>query len=170
MQHLALTDDESLYNTDAKMYPPLRSQDHVEAVISAIKAGMIDALTTDHAPHIEPDKLLPFEHAAMGSVGLETSFAIMYTYLVKPGHITLSQGIALMTHQPAEIIRSDRGTLSVGAPADIVLFDLEKKWTVDPATLESKGKNCVFKHKQLQARAVTVIVGGEVKMKDREIL
>lgn len=171
VQHFALTDVECLdYNTDAKMYPPLRSQDHVDAIVTAIKDGTIDALTTDHAPHIEPDKLLPFEHAAMGSVGLETSFAVMNTYLVKPGHISLSDGIALMTHKPAEILRSDRGTLSVGAVADISIIDIEAKWTVDPTTFESKGKNCVFKNKSLTGKVQHVIVAGDVKMRDESIL
>lgn len=171
VQHFALTDEECRgYNTDAKMYPPLRSQEHIEAVIAAIKDGTVDALTTDHAPHIEPDKLLPFEHAAMGSVGLETSFAAMLTYLVIPGHVTLSEGIALMTHRPATIIRSDRGTLTVGLPADISIFDISKTWTVDPRRLQSKGKNCVFKDKTLTGKAIYAIVGGVVKMKDEVIL
>ena len=171
VQHFALSDEECLgYNTDAKMYPPLRSKEHIEVVIEAIKDGTIDALTTDHAPHIEPDKLLPFADAAMGSIGLETSFAAMYTYLVAPGHVTLSEGIALMTHKPAAIVRSDRGTLSVDAPADIALFDTSMQWTVDPSQLQSKGKNCVFKHKTLTGKAKHVIVGGEVKMQDEKIL
>jgi len=171
VQHFALTDEECVgYNTDAKMYPPLRSQEHLDAIITAIKEGTIEALTTDHAPHIEPDKLLPFEYAAMGSVGLETSFAVMYTYLVKSGHISLADGIALMTHKPAGIIRSDRGTLSEGAPADISLFDTTEEWTVDPTTFESKGKNCVFNGKQLTGKAKYVMVGGQIKMKDGDIL
>ena len=171
VQHFALSDEECIgYNTDAKMYPPLRSREHIEAVIAAIKDGTVDALTTDHAPHIEPDKLLPFADAAMGSVGLETSFAAMYTYLVAPGHITLSEGVALMSHKPAAIVRSDRGTLSVGAPADVALFDTDTKWTIDPTQLQSKGKNCVFKHKTLTGKAKHVIVGGEMKMQDEQIL
>ena len=171
VQHFALTDEACLgYNTNAKMYPPLRSQDHVEAIIEAIKDGTIDALTTDHAPHIEPDKLLPFVDAAMGSVGLETSFAVMHTYLVKPGHISLSEGIALMTHKPAAIIDSDRGSLSVGSPADISIFNTDKKWTVDRMQLQSKGKNCVFDKKELIGRAQHVIVDGEVKLHNGEVV
>ncbi len=170
VQHFALTDEECLgYNTDAKMYPPLRSEDHVAAIVEAIKNGTIDALTTDHAPHIEPDKLQPFVDAAMGSVGLETSFAVMNTYLVEAGHISLSEGIALMTHKPAEIIRVAKGTLSEGADADISIFDTKKEWTVDPSTFESKGKNCVFKGKTLKGKAIHAIVGGVVKMKDEVI-
>jgi dihydroorotase len=143
---------------------------HVEAIIEAIKDGTIDALTTDHAPHIEPEKLLPFVDAAMGSTGLETSFAVMYTYLVKPGHITLSEGLALMTHKPAEIIRMKKGSLEVGADADITLFDLSEDWIVDPKHMESKGKNCVFKNLTLSGRAKHVVVGGVLKMQDGEIL
>lgn len=171
VQHFALTDEECLsYNTDAKMYPPLRSKEHVAAIIEAIKDGTIDALTTDHAPHIEPEKLLPFIDAAMGSVGLETSFAVMYTYLVVPGHISLPAGIALMTHKPAAIIGAPKGSLAVGADADIAIFDIETAWQVDPKQFESKGKNCVFKGKTLTGKAKHVIVGGVVKMKNEVIL
>lgn len=171
VQHCSLTDEECLgYNTDAKMYPPLRSADHVAVIVEAIKDGVIDALTTDHAPHIEPDKLKPFADAAFGSVGLETFFAVGYTYLVKPGHISFSDLVALMTYKPAEIIRVEKGVLSVGADADISILDLQKEWTVDPSTFESKGKNCVFKNKELTGKAKHVIVGGAVKMKDEAIL
>jgi len=171
VQHFALTDEECFgYNTNAKMYPPLRSSEHVAAVIEAIQDGTIDALTTDHAPHIEPDKLKPFADAAFGSVGLETSFAVMYTYLVGPKHISLAEGIALMTHKPAAIVRRNKGTLSVGADADVSIFDLSKEWTVDPERFESKGKNSVFAGKTLRGKAVHTIVGGKPKMKDGEIL
>ncbi|MCA9361452.1 dihydroorotase [Candidatus Kaiserbacteria bacterium] len=171
VQHFSLTDEECLgYNTDAKMYPPLRSSDHVEEVVKAIKEGVIDALTTDHAPHIEPDKLLPFADAAMGSVGLETSFAVMNTYLVEAGHLTLEEGLSLMTNKPANIININKGHLGVGADADIAIFDLKRDWVVDPKVLESKGKNCVFKGKKLKGKAIHVIVGGEVKMQNEEIL
>ena len=171
VHHFSLTDEECLgYNTDAKMYPPLRSQDHVDAIVEAIKDGTIDAFTTDHAPHIESDKLLPFADAAFGSVGLETSFAVMNTYLVEKGHISLSEGIALMTHKPAEIIRVERGTLSVGVSADISIFDTKKEWTVDVSKFESKGKNCVFKGKKLKGKAVHAIVNGKIKMQDEVIL
>lgn len=167
VQHFALTDAECRgYNTNAKMYPPLRSEDHVAAIVAAIQDGTIDALTTDHAPHIEPDKLLPFQHAAMGSVGIETSFAVAYTYLVEAGHVSFSEVIALMTHKPAAIVRSDRGTLSVGAPADIAVFDTKKRWTVDPTTFASKGKNCVFTDKELVGQATHVITAGQVRLRD----
>ena len=171
IQHAVLTDAMCLgYDTDAKMYPPLRSKEHVDAIVAAIKDGTVDAITTDHAPHIEPEKLLPFVDALMGSTGLETSFAVMYTYLVLPGHISLAQGVALMTHKPAAIIRLEKGSLEVGAPADIAIFDLTREWVVEPKKMESKGKNCVFKNLKLTGKAVHVIVGGVVKMQDELIL
>lgn len=164
VQHFALTDEECRgYNTNAKMYPPLRSQDHVDAIIEGIKDGTIDCLTTDHAPHIEPDKIKPFQDAARGTVGLETAFAVMYTYLVKPGHVSLSDALALMTHKPAAIIRQQKGTLEIGADADVAIFDTKEEWTVDPAQFFSKGKNSVFAGKKLTGKPVYTIVGGRLK-------
>jgi dihydroorotase len=91
VQHFSLTDEECMgYNTNAKMYPPLRSQEHIDAVIAGIKDGTIDAFTTDHAPHIEPDKIKTFQDAAFGFVGIETSFAVMHTYLVKTKKVPLA--------------------------------------------------------------------------------
>lgn len=163
VQHFALTDEECLgYNTHAKMYPPLRSQDHVDALIQGIKEGLIDALTTDHAPHTGPDKQKPFQDAAFGSTGLETSFAVMNTYLVNQNHIPLSRGIELMTTSPAQIMRINKGHLTPGADADIALFDLNQEWTVDPTKNQSKGKNCIFNHKKLKGKATHTIVKGKV--------
>ncbi len=171
VQHFALTDEECIgYNTNAKMYPPLRSREHVDAIIAAIKDDTIDAFTTDHAPHIESEKLEPFQDASFGSVGLETSFAVMNTYLVEAGHIPLAKGISKMTIEPARIIRIEKGTLSVGADADIAIFDMKKKWTVDARAGFSKGKNCVFDGKQLTGKAEITIVGGRVKYRDGKIL
>lgn len=171
VQHFALTDDECFgYNTNAKMYPPLRSREHIEAIIEGIKDDTFDAFTTDHAPHIEPEKLEPFIDAAFGSTGLETSFAVMNTYLVKPGHISLSKGISKMTCEPARIIGVNKGTLSVGADADISIFDVNAQWTVDATQSFSKGKNCVFHGKTLTGRAVTTIVGGRVKFTNGKIV
>ncbi|MCI5061198.1 MAG: dihydroorotase [Alphaproteobacteria bacterium] len=165
VQHFALTDEECLgYNTNAKMYPPLSPQEHIDAVIEGIKDDTFDAFTTDHAPHITPEKQEPFEFAAYGSTGLETSFAIMNTYLVRAGHIPFIKGISKMTIEPAQILGIDKGTLSVGADADIALFDLNHEWIVDSHTQSfSKGKNCVFNGKTLTGKAITTLVGGKVK-------
>ena len=171
VQHFALTDEECFgYNTNAKMYPPLRSAEHVKAIVAAIKDGTIDAFTTDHAPHIEPEKLRAFQDAARGSVGLETSFAVMHTHLVAAKHIDLKTGIEKMTSGPADILRIDKGHLSPGADADIAIFDTKKKWIVDAKAGRSKGKNCVFDGKELIGKAVHTIVDGNIKMKDEELV
>ena len=167
VQHFALTDEECLgYNTNAKMYPPLRSREHIEAIIEGIKDDTYDAFTTDHAPHIEPEKLLPFQDATFGSTGLETSFAVMNTYLVKAGHIAFSKGISKMSAEPARILRLAKGTLSLGADADIAIFDTAKEWTVDSRLGFSKGKNCIFHGKKLTGKAIHTIVGGKIKYRN----
>jgi dihydroorotase len=171
VQHFSLTDEECMgYNTNAKMYPPLRSQEHIDAVIAGIKDGTVDAFTTDHAPHIEPDKIKAFQDAAFGSTGLETSFSVMHTYLVKPGHIEFSNGIEKMTSAAAAIIGVDKGHLSVGADADIAIFDLKKEWVPDEKSTFSKGKNCAFNGKKLTGKAVYTIVGGRVKYESGAIV
>ena len=170
VQHFALTDEECMgYNTNAKMYPPLRSRDHVDAVVVAIQEWLIDAFTTDHAPHTEPDKMKPFQDASLWSTWVETSFAVMNTYLVETWYISLLEGVRMMTIGPAQIIRVEKWTLSEGADADIALFDMEQEWVVDPTTSYSKWKNCVFNGKTLKGKAVYTIVGGTIKMKNGRI-
>lgn len=171
VQHFSLTDEECLgYNTNAKMYPPLRPREHIEAVIEGIKDDTYDAFTTDHAPHIEPEKIDSFQAAAFGSIGLETSFAVMHTYLVKAGHIPLSKGISKMTCEPARIIRVQKGTLSVGVDADIAIFDTNRTWVVDSRQSFSKGRNCVFHGKSLMGKAVYTITQGVLRYRDGEIV
>lgn len=171
VQHFSLTDAECVgYNTNAKMYPPLRSKEHVAAVIKGITDGTIDAFTTDHAPHTEPDKLHPFEVAAFGFVGLETSLAAAYTNLIIPKIVDLPTLIAKMTIGPAHILRINKGTLSVGADADITIFDPKKKWVVDEKKFFSKGKNSPFIGKELTGKAVYTIVGGVMKYNQGKIV
>ena len=171
VQHFSLTDAECLgYNTNAKMYPPLRSEEHVRAVIEGIKDDTIDAFTTDHAPHIEPDKLHTFQDAAFGTIGLETSFAVVNTYLVGPGHVPFAKAIEKMTIGPANVIGIDKGHLSVEADADIALFDIGTEWTVDVRKFFSKGKNSVFNGKKLTGKAIYTIVGGKIRFEKGEIV
>lgn len=171
VQHFALTDEECMgYNTNAKMYPPLRSKEHIKAVIKGIKDDTVDAFTTDHAPHIEPDKIKAFQDAAFGFVGLETSFATMYTYLVHEKHIDMKHGIEKMTVGPAKILGINKGHLSVGADADVSIFDIEKEWVVDEKRFFSKGKNSPFIGKKLLGKAAYTIVGGVVKYENNKIV
>ncbi len=164
-QYFALTDEICKnYNTDAKMYPPIRSIEHQQAVIKRLKDGTIDCISTDHAPHIPPDKCKPFAEAAHGSVGLETSLALGITHLVEPNHLTFSQLIEKMSTNPAKVIHIDRGHLSLGATADITIFDPKEEWIVDPKQFQSKGRNCVFKGMKLTGKVTHVFVAGVQKV------
>lgn len=171
VQHFSMTEEECFgYNTNAKMYPPLRSKDHVEAIIEGIKDDTYDAFTTDHAPHIEPDKLKPMQDAAFGTIGVETSFAIMNTFMVEAGHIDFAKGISKMTIEPAKIIGIDKGTLSVGADADIAIFDRKQKWVVDSRKGYSKANNCLFNGKEFTGKPVYTIHAGQLKYAQGKIV
>ena len=148
-------------NANFRMNPPLRTESDREAVIRAIADGTVDAIATDHAPHAPEDKA-NFVSAPNGVLGLETSLAAGITYLVKPGHITLLRLLELMSTSPARILGISGGTLKPGAPADIILFSMEEKWTVDPEKLHSKARNTPFAGMELTGRVKYTIVGGNV--------
>ena len=170
-QYFAFTDAVCAdYNTNAKMYPPIRDAFHQNAVIENLKNGTIDAISTDHAPHLACEKMAPFADAPPGSVGLETSLAASYTFLVKAGHLTISELVEKMSTNPARILRVDRGSLEIGAVADITIFDPEVRWTVDPTQFESKGRNSLFAGMELFGLASEVIVGGEFKKEKGQVL
>ena len=150
------------YNTNAKMNPPLRSQEDVAAVRAGLADGTIDAIATDHAPHHYDEKNVEFAIAMNGVVGLETLLPLTLK-LVGEKVLTLSQAIALTTCQPARILGIERGTLSVGAVADIALINPNKEWTVEPAKLESKSKNTAFAGQTMKGCAMkTLLAGNEV--------
>lgn len=150
------------FNTNAKMNPPLRDAADVEAVIEGLADGTIDAIATDHAPHHRDEKEVEFERALNGIVGLETSLSAGITYLVRTGKLTMPELISKMSTAPAQIIGSDRGTLRVGAPADLVLFDPEKSWKVDAAQFASKGKNSPYDGMTLYGVVEKTISNGKV--------
>ncbi len=169
-QHFSLTDEACLeYNTNAKMYPPLRSQKHIDAVIDAINDDTIDAFTTDHAPHTQPDKLMAFEDAPNGFVWLETSLAVANTYLVETGKVELSKVIQKMTSGPANILGINAWTLSEWAPADIAIYDPEQEWIVDENKFFSKGKNTPYSGMKLTGKVTHTLVGGVVKFENDTI-
>ncbi len=160
--HLTLTHEAVLtYSTDAKMNPPLRSREDVDALRLGLKDGAIDCVATDHAPHSVMEKDLEFEGAANGIVGLETAFSLIYG-LVEDGAIDLTQAVKAMTINPARIAGLDRGALRVGFPADITIVDLSDSWTVDKPKLKTKSKNTPFAGRVLKGRVVKTIVGGKV--------
>ncbi len=161
--HFALTDEACRgYNTDAKMNPPLRLEEDVAALIEGLKDGTIDAIATDHAPHAAHEKEREFDLAPFGIVGLETMLPLSIKYLVEPGHLSLSQVIEKMTAAPARVLGLPGGTLREGAPADIVIFQPDEKWTLCAADLASKSRNTPFDGHEMIGRVQATIVDGKV--------
>lgn len=161
--HIALTDATlAAFDSNFKMNPPLRSQEDIDAIIEGIADGTLTILCSDHAPHAAYEKEVEIDHAPFGITGLETEFAIFHDILVhKRGAIEISRLIALLTSEPASLLKLDRGTLSLGAPADIVLIDPAMEWTFDKNQSASLSKNTPFHGHTWRGRAVRTIVGGE---------
>ena len=160
--HFSLTEDAVRgYNTNAKMNPPLRTQEDLEAVHAALADGTVDAIATDHAPHHVDDKNVEFAVAANGIVGLETLLPLALK-LVADKVISLSQAIALMTCNPANILKIERGTLSVGAVADVTLINPNKEWEVTEDDLHSKSKNSYFIGQSLKGCAMKTLRAGKI--------
>ena len=160
--HFTLTDKEvGEYNTNAKMNPPLRSERDLEAVREGLADGTIDIIATDHAPHSEDEKKVEFDLAPFGIVGLETALPLSLR-LVEQGVISLHDMIAKMTCIPSKIVNIERGALSLGAPADVVIFDAEKKFNVDRNKFHSKSKNTPFHGWELSGVVNCTIVNGSV--------
>jgi dihydroorotase len=174
--HLTLTDEivafgalagEALaYDTDAKVNPPLRSQDDVDACVAGLADGTIDCVATDHAPHAMIEKLCEFDDAAFGITGLETAFGLCMR-LVLAGGLDLPALIERMTIGPVHALALDRhvpgiGTLAVGAPADVVVLDPDAEWVVEPERFASKGKNTPLGGVTLKGAVVATVAGGRV--------
>lgn len=158
------------YNTNAKMNPPLRTDEDVEAIKEGLRDGTIDCIVTDHAPHHSDEKDCEFAAAKNGIVGLETSLGLGIKYLVKPGILTMSELIEKMAVNPSRILGISKGTLSVGKAADITIFNPDKEWTVDITKLNSKSKNSPYNGYTLLGKPEYVIVGGEIKLSMGEIM
>ncbi len=161
--HLSLTEEMvEGYNTNAKMNPPLRTAQDVEALRAAVKDGTIDVVATDHAPHHYDEKEREFADAPNGIVGLETALAVLVTWLVKPGIIDYRALVEKMACAPARVFGLPGGTLRRGAPGDVVVFDPTREWTVDPRGFRSKGRNSPYDGMTLTGRALLTTVGGRV--------
>lgn len=159
--HFTLTDSEiETQGTNAKMHPPLRTEKDVEAVIEGLCDSTLDAIATDHAPHTPSEKALGMMEAPPGIVGLETCVPLVFTHLVLTNRLSLSDAIDKMTRIPAEILNIDRGTLSVGAAADVTLIDPEKVAKVDSTQFQSKSRNTPFCGWELRGWPVMVLRDG----------
>ena len=162
--HLLLTDESCrTFDTNYKMNPPLRTKRDVEACIRGVIDGTIDCLATDHAPHLAEEKELEFQYAPNGILGLEPALALYIKALVEPGHIDRMKLIAMMTINGARIAKLDKGTLAIGADADVTVIDPNLEWTIDIEKFESKSRNCPFHGWNVKGRATTTIVAGDVK-------
>ncbi|MGA2616429.1 MAG: dihydroorotase [Thermoguttaceae bacterium] len=166
--HFTLT-DQCLRSFDAnyKMNPPLRGQEHVEAVIAGLSDGTIDVIASDHAPHAKEKKMQELDQAPFGIVGLETALGLVVTRLIEPGHLDWPAALAKLTINPARILGLDKGTLRIGAAADVTIIDPQFRWRVDPAEFRSKSSNTPFAGWELTGRAETVIIAGRIKLDRR---
>ena len=166
-QYFSLTEDEILEKGSlARVNPPLRTRADVEAIIEGLKDGTIDAIATDHAPHSAEEKARPLESAPSGMVGLETALGVTLTYLYHTGEMSLSDILRKMTLNPACILRINKGRLALGGDADLVIFDPDEEWTVDPEQFASKGRNTPFGGHKLKGKVKYTIVGGRIVYQD----
>jgi dihydroorotase len=163
--HFTLNDQRlRSFDSNCKVNPPLRSQDHVDACVAGLRDGTIDVIASGHAPRASEKKMQELDRAPFGMVSLETALGLVVTQLVRPGHLDLPTALAKMTVNPARALGLDKGTLQIGADADITIIDPEIPWAVDPNQFKSKGRNTPLVGWQLHGRAECVIVGGEVKL------
>ncbi|MBM3970470.1 MAG: dihydroorotase [Planctomycetes bacterium] len=162
--HLALTDASlSNYETNFKVDPPLRSKEHIDALIEGLRDGTIDVISSDHQPFAEEKKQNELDSAPAGVVGLETLLPICIKTLIETGHLTWSKLIAKLTVNPATILGIQKGTLKSGHDADVTIIDPTTSWRIDPAKFKSKGRNTPFAGWEVKGRAHTVIVTGRVR-------
>jgi dihydroorotase len=161
--HFTLTHDACEgYNTNAKMNPPLREEADREAVRDALRDGTIDVIATDHAPHHYDAKEREFDQAPNGIIGLETALPLACTELVASGLVDLPTLVELMSTRPAQVFGLPGGSLARGALADLVVFDPEVEWSVEPGAFHSKSRNTPFGGRPVRGRALATVVRGQV--------
>jgi len=169
--HFLLTDQSvSGDKTETKVNPPLRPQEDVDAVLGALLDGTIDVIATDHAPHDAASKRVPYVSAAFGISGIETSLALSYSELVLKRGMSLQRLISLMATRPAEILGLERGTLKPGTAADIIIFDTEKVWKIEPGAFESMGRNTPFSGMGVQGIVRDVLVDGKLIKQEGKLI
>lgn len=168
--YFTLTDEViATFDTNTKVNPPIREEKDRLAVIEGLKDGTLDCIVTDHAPHHEDDKNVEYNLAAFGISGLETSFALSYTQLVKGGALTLCELADKMSAAPARVLGLEGGAIEEGAVADLTIADLSEKWTIDPKDFVSKGKNTPFAGREVYGKVKYTLVDGEVKYREENV-
>ncbi len=145
-----------------KMNPPLRTQEDVDALKEGLRDGAIDVIATDHAPHTAIEKGEGLKHAPFGIAGLETVASLVMTELVEPGYLTMMQMAEKMSYNPAKILGLDRGVAEEGRPADLVVFDPQREYVINPADFYSKGKNTPFAGRKVRGMVMATVVDGRV--------
>ncbi len=161
--YFTLTEDAVLsQGAMARVNPPLRTQKDVDAVMEGLEDGTIDAIVTDHAPHSAEEKALPLEKAPSGISGLETSLALALTAFYHTGRLPMERILRLMSTKPADILGIQKGRIRVGDDADIVIFNPDEEWTVDPESFRSKGHNTPFGGRTLRGKVKCTIRGGKI--------
>jgi dihydroorotase len=172
--HLTLTEERVLspipYDTNAKVNPPLRTKQDIEALLMGLREGAIDAIATDHSPHAAQDKLCEFDKAAFGISGFETALGSLLSTLVHPGKIELMALISKLTIEPARILRrGELGTFEKGACGDVTIFDPDAEWVVNPQNFASKGKNTPLAGERLRGKVMAAVVAGEIVYREEGI-
>jgi dihydroorotase len=158
------------FDTATKVNPPLRSPDHVDALVAALAKGLVPAIGTDHAPHAIHEKEDCFDDAPNGIIGFESAFPVMYTDLVLSGKVELATLIKTMTAGPARVLGLPQGRLEAGAPADLILLDLDTQWSINPDNFESLGRNCPYSGKKVRGQVKYSFTDGRLLVKDGEII
>ncbi len=151
------------YDTKFKVNPPLRTQKDIDALKSAVAEGLVDALVSDHAPHLQSEKELEFLAAPFGIAGLECALSLYVKALIEPGILDWPKLISLMTEKPAEIIGVDKGTLGKGRQGDVTIIDPDAEYTIDVNRFRSKSRNCPYNGWKVKGRIEKTIVGGEIR-------
>ena len=165
--HLLLTDEDvRTLRTSMKMNPPLPDEQDRQALIEGLRDGTVDCVATDHAPHARHEKEVPFEQAPMGTTGLETAFAALYTGLVLPGVLSLALLVQRLT-AGAELFGLPSARIALGEPANLALVDLKAEWVAGESGWESRSENCCFAGRRLSARVLMTIAAGGVAYRER---
>jgi len=161
--HFTLTEEAVVgYRTAAKMNPPLRTGDDVDAVIAGLRDGTLDAIATDHAPHTAEEKEAEFDRAPFGIIGLETAIALTVTELVRPGHLDLAGVVEKLSAAPRRILRLESGALVEGAVADITVWNPDAEWVVTLDEIHSRSSNTPFMDRSLVGRSALTVAQGKV--------